>query len=302
MLKSRVLVLGGSGFIGKNLCEYFLEKGWTVTSFDRLSATDKTEGITYIEGDFFDDKQLEEVVNNQDLIIHAISTVNPSNSSVKFMQGYSGDLVQTVKLCSMLIGTGKKMIYLSSGGTVYGEQKQQPIPESASTLPINHYGCIKVCIENIIRTFNIQHGTNFVIARVANPFGPGQDYKKGVGFIDAAIKRAMTGRLIEVWGDGETVRDYIYITDVCKMIYSLALYHGEKTTFNISSGVGISQNQVIELLNMCGYAVNVEYKNARSVDVRKIILDNSEIMKIHKEDITAFEDGLKNYCEYLKQY
>lgn len=301
MLRNRVLVLGGNGFIGKNLCEYFREKNWEVTSFDLLPSPNPAAGISYIEGNFFDDKQLEAAINNQDLIIHAISTVNPSNSSVKFMQGYSGDLVQTAKLCAMLIGTGTRMIYLSSGGTVYGNQSRQPIPETASTIPINHYGCLKICIENIIRTFNIQHRTNFIIARVANPFGPGQDYKKGVGFIDAAVKRALMGDPIEIWGDGEIIRDYIYITDVCRMIFTLAAYRGSKTTFNISSGVGISQNQVISFLREHGYDVNVVYKEARNVDAKKIILDNSEIMTLFNGEILSFEQGLKQYCSYLEQ-
>lgn len=300
MLKNRVIILGGNGFIGRNLCRHFLNCNWKVTSFDIFPATDPINDVNYIEGDFFNDKQLENAINNQDLIIHAVSTLNPSNSAVKFMRGYSGDLVQTVKLCSMLIGTETRMIYLSSGGTVYGNQPVQPIPETASTLPINHYGCLKICIENIIRTFNIQHQTHFLIARIANPFGPGQDYKRGVGFIDAAVKCALTGDQIEIWGDGETVRDYIYITDVCKMIETIAKYRGNEMTFNVSSGKGISQNQVIKLLEGYGLNPHVIYKEARPVDAKKIILDNSKIMKIYNDKLLTFDEGLKEYCNYLK--
>lgn len=301
MIKNKVIVLGGNGFIGRNLCKCFLENGWNVTSFDIAPPETPVSGIKYIEGNFFDDKLLESIIDDKDLIIHSISTVSPTNSAVRYMQGYSADLVQTAKLCSMLINTSKKMIYLSSGGTVYGNQEVQPIKESASTVPINHYGCLKICIENIIRTFNIQNGTNFLIARVANPFGPGQDYKKGVGFVDAAIKKAINNEQIEIWGDGETVRDYIYITDVCKMIYSLASYDGDKTTFNISSGVGISQNQILEILKSLGYNIDVTYKSARPVDAKKIILSNEKIKTFYKDELIPFEEGIKKYCDYLNE-
>ncbi len=302
MIKNRVLILGGNGFIGRNLCEHFLAKGWAVTSFDLLSPQKKIDGIRYIEGDFFDDRQLGAAINDQDVIIHSISTVTPGNSNVKFMQGYEKDLVQTAKLCELLVGTNTKMIFLSSGGTVYGDQPIQPITECSRTTPINHYGCIKICIENIIRTFNIQFKTKFIIARVANPYGPGQDYKKGVGFVDAAVKKAMVGDEIEVWGDGETVRDYIHIDDVCRMIYALIRYRGTEDTFNISSGEGVSQNTILSLLKEIGYDVNVTYKNARGVDVKRIVLDNSRIREVYTEPMVSFREGIARYCDYLKQY
>lgn len=300
MIKNRVLVLGGNGFIGRNLCSHFNKKGWNVTSFDLAKPENREDGVTYIEGDFFDDRQLEGAIANQDVIIHSISTITPGNSGVKFMQGYEHDLVQTAKLCEMLVGTNTKMIFLSSGGTVYGNQKIQPIPEESVTVPINHYGCVKICIENIIRTFNIQFQTDFIVARVANPFGPGQDYKKGVGFVDAALKKALTGDEIEIWGDGETVRDYVYIGDVCNMIYALVGYHGDTDTFNISSGTGKSQNEILALLKEQGLDVKVRYENARSVDVKKMILDNTKIRQLCSEPLTSFEDGLREYCGYLK--
>ena len=300
MIKSRVLILGGNGFIGRNLCDFFHKKNWIVTSFDIEKPETICDGIEYVEGDFFNDKDLETVTRNQDVIIHAISTITPGNSNVKYMQGYKGDLVQTVKLCELLVGTNKKMIFLSSGGTVYGVQEVQPIPEESSTLPINHYGCTKICIENILRTFNIQFKTNFIIARISNPYGPGQDYKKGVGFVDAAIKKALTGDQIEIWGDGQTIRDYVYISDVCAMIYALVHYHGKDDTFNISSGEGRSQNEILDILRGFGLKFDVVYKKARNVDVKKLILDNKRIRAIYPNRLVTFEEGLKRYCDYLK--
>ena len=216
------------------------------------------------------------------------------------MQGYGRDFLQTIKLCKMLIDQGSNMIFLSSGGTVYGVQEEQPIKEDALPVPINHYGSVKLCIENVIRTFNSQRHTKMRIARISNPFGPGQDYHKGVGFVDAAIKKSICKETLEIWGDGENIRDYIYIEDVCEMIGSLINYDGNEEVFNVSSNQGISLNDVISKMKEYGLAPDVVYKDARSVDVAKVVLDNHKIESIHECKIRSFEEGLKLYIDYLK--
>ncbi len=300
MQSNRVIVIGGNGFIGTNICKYFSENNWNVTSFDLALPKEKIKNVEYIQGDYFNNTLLESQISDKDLIIHSLSTVNPGNSSVKFLQGYSLDFVQMARLALMLVGTDKKMIFISSGGTVYGNQTEFPIKETASLNPINHYGCLKVCIENMLRTYNIQNNTSFLIARVSNPFGPGQDYKKGVGFVDAVLKKAINQEQIEIWGDGENIRDYIYIDDVCKMIFGMANYEGEIDTFNVSSGIGVSQNDIISLLKKQGYNLDVKYTKARSVDARKIVLDNSRIKEICDVGSLSFEDSLNTYLGVLK--
>lgn len=300
MQSNRVIVIGGNGFIGTNICKYFSENNWNVTSFDLALPKEKIKNVEYIQGDYFNNTLLESQISDKDLIIHSLSTVNPGNSSVKFLQGYSLDFVQMARLALMLVGTDKKMIFISSGGTVYGNQTEFPIKETASLNPINHYGCLKVCIENMLRTYNIQNNTSFLIARVSNPFGPGQDYKKGVGFVDAVLKKAINQEQVEIWGDGENIRDYIYIDDVCKMIFGMANYEGEIDTFNVSSGIGVSQNDIISLLKKQGYNLDVKYTKARSVDARKIVLDNSRIKEICDVGSLSFEDSLNTYLGVLK--
>jgi len=297
----KILVLGGNGFLGKNLCSYLADKGEEVHSFDMSLPECGDERITYHAGDFFDDYTLKEVVEGMDVIYHAICTLNPGNSNEKCILGYERDFVQTAKLCSYIKDTNCRMIFFSSGGTVYGNQEYQPISEDAVPVPINHYGNLKLCIENTIRTFNFQMKKNMLVARISNPYGPGQDYHKGVGFIDAAIKRAISGETIEIWGDGTVVRDYIYIDDLCRMLYALIDYHGEIEVFNLSSNTGISQNDIVEILKEILPDVKVAYKPARSVDAKKIILDNSRIHSICNIEMMPIETGIKKYYEYIKQ-
>ena len=297
----KILVLGGNGFLGRNLCKYLADCGEKVYSFDMSMPEVADNRIEYIAGDFFDDYTLEETVKGMDVIYHAICTLNPGNSNEKCILGYERDFVQTAKLCSYLKDTECRMIFFSSGGTVYGNQEVQPITEDAVPVPINHYGNLKLCIENTIRTFNFQMKKNMLIARISNPYGPGQDYHKGVGFIDAAIKHTIAGETIEIWGDGNVVRDYIYIDDLCRMLYALIEYHGDTEVFNLSSNTGVSQNDIVDILKQIDPAVKVTYKSARSVDAKKIILDNSRIRSICDFEMVSIEEGIRRYYDYIKQ-
>ena len=171
----KILVLGGNGFLGRNLCKYLADCGEKVYSFDMSMPEVADNRIEYIAGDFFDDYTLEETVKGMDVIYHAICTLNPGNSNEKCILGYERDFVQTAKLCSYLKDTECRMIFFSSGGTVYGNQEVQPITEDAVPVPINHYGNLKLCIENTMRTFNFQMKKNMLIARISNPYGPLQD-------------------------------------------------------------------------------------------------------------------------------
>lgn len=299
-MKKRILIIGGSGFLGQNLGRYLVKRDYEVYSFDMMEPTN-VENIHYIRGDFFNDQDLREAIEGKHCIVHAISTVNPGNSNVLYMQGYEKDFLQTVKLCDMLLHKKVKVIFLSSGGTIYGNHSAQPISEEALPHPINHYGNIKLSIENVMRAFNYQMNTQFIIARVSNPYGRGQDYHKGVGFIDAALKNAIYDVPIEIWGDGENVRDYVYIDDVCEMLESLIEYRGDEDTFNISSGVGTSQNEVIQIIRQMGFTPKIVYKEKRSVDVRKIILNNTKIHEIWEKKPVSLENGMRRYCQYLQK-
>lgn len=274
--------------------------GHDVISFDMDYGFRESTKITYVKGDFFQDDDLIPYLKDVDVVFHAISTINPGNSNNKYMQGYTHDFLQSVKLCDLSKQYHFKIIYLSSGGTVYGFQTHMPIDEETLAIPINHYGNLKLCIENTFRTFNKQFNTNVIIARIANPYGPGQDYSKGVGFIDAALKRAIHNQTIEIWGDGTVIRDYIYIDDVCHMLASLIYYEGKESVFNISSNSGVSQNEIIKIIHKMVPDISVKYLPARSVDVPAIILNNTKILSVCKEQCIEIEEGITKYYKYLQ--
>ena len=148
--KFTVLILGGSGFIGKNLADFLKKKNFKVFSFDIKDPEKKLNDVVYIKGDFFNDNLLYNALEGKDIIIHALTTITPANSSIKYYQAYSKDFIQSIKVFDYARKNNKKLLFLSSGGTVYGNQTEYPIKEKAVPSPINHYGNVKLCIENVI--------------------------------------------------------------------------------------------------------------------------------------------------------
>ena len=301
MKRTKVLVLGGSGFLGSNLLRYFSEKGYQVRSFSRSLPEERLENVEYITGDFFDDEAVRNAVSGQDVIFHAISSINPGNSNQAYMLGYENDFIKTVRLCELLQKNGARLVFLSSGGTVYGNQETIPISENALPHPINHYGNLKLCMENTMLAFSIQGNLDVRIARISNPYGPGQDYRKGVGFIDAAVRKTLDGECIHIWGDGQIIRDYVYIDDVCGMLELLIDHEGPERVFNIGSGVGTSQNDIIGILKELDPGVTVNYEPGRSVDARAVVLDCSRIQKLYVNETLHIRDGILKYYGMLKR-
>lgn len=293
------MVLGGNGFIGQNLCNELVRQGYQVFSFDREMPKREIDGVSYIKGDFFNTGTIEKLLEGKDVVYHAISTLNPSNSATDYMRGYEKDFIQSIKLCELVLQRGIRLIFLSSGGTVYGRQEVQPIREDALPRPINHYGNIKLCIENMLLSFYFQNEADIIIARLANPYGPGQDYTKGVGFIDAAIKKALNGEKIEIWGNGNAIRDYLYIDDAVGMLTALVEYDGENRIFNLGSGEGKSINEVIDIIRGKCPKLECVYMPSRSIDVEKVVLDCTKIRQVYLKKTLGLDEGINKYYQLL---
>jgi UDP-glucose 4-epimerase len=163
-----------------------------------------------------------------------------------------------------------RLLFASSGGTVYGKTQDHPVPEDHTLAPITAYGAGKVTTEVYLNFYRMTYGVDCRIARIANPFGAGQDLSKGLGAVTTFIHRALTGQTITIWGDGEVVRDYIHISDAVQALarLSLAPQSLAETTFNIGSGMGTSLNQIIEEIEVqLGRRIAVERTHGRAFDV-----------------------------------
>ena len=290
LTNKRVLVFGG-GFIGGNLIHLLAKNGAQVSCFDHKPMEWHHPAIRHITGNFFDFEQVKKALEQADVVVHTISTIAPGSSRLQYMQGYERDFLSSLRMLDEAAKQGIRVLFLSSGGTVYGESGAMRIPESAPLNPINHYGCVKVCIEQVMRQFR-REGADFRIARISNAYGPGQNYLGGVGFIDAATKCACTGKSVQIWGDGENIRDYIYIDDICEILMRYLQYDGPEAIVNVGTGIGTTQNEVVALLKEHFPDMQAQYLSRRDVDVTRNVLDSTLCERLFGVKTLPIREGI----------
>ncbi len=277
-----VLVLGGNGFIGSHVVDQLLAEGHTVRVFDRSYEKFRTPlaQVDYRIAPFDDIASLAEALQGVDVVCHMISTTVPSTSNKDPIYDIESNLVATIRLLNLMRESGvARIVYLSSGGTVYGIPESSPILESHSTKPICSYGIVKVAIENYLHMYYQLYGLNYTILRISNPYGERQGHTGVQGVIGTFLQKILTNEQIEVWGDGSIVRDFIYIGDLAELCVS-AIKVNNVGIYNGGSGVGYSINEVIETMrDVTGKSISPKYISSRGYDVPKVILDNGEAKK-----------------------
>jgi UDP-glucose 4-epimerase len=269
------VVLGGGGFIGINLCRRLASSGHRVRAFGRRCLfKDALDGIEWYQGDFSNVTSVAAGVQNYDVVFHLIHDATPQSANLDMI----GDLRRNVGAALALLdicrnlGT-KRVVFVSSGGTIYGPTAQLPIAETAPTDPITAYGVGKLAIEKYLAMYQRLFGLDYRILRVANPFGPYQVPLKNQGIVATLISRAMKGEAIEIWGDGSIVRDYIYIDDVAAALERAMMDESDQRIFNIGSGRGRSLLQVIdEVESLFGTKLKIEWRSDRPIDVPASVL------------------------------
>jgi UDP-glucose 4-epimerase len=175
-------------------------------------------------------------------------------------------------ICSLGIS---RILFLSSGGTVYGIPEVVPIPEEHPLRPINSYGIVKVAIESYLEMYRRTRGLSPIIIRASNPYGSRQGHKGVQGVVTTFLSRVLEGDTIEIWGDGSVVRDYLHVTDLADLCVR-ALCSDKTGPYNAGSGQGKSINEIIEVLRLAtGKVISPVYKPGRALDVPRSVLDTS---------------------------
>ncbi|HNO93870.1 MAG TPA: NAD-dependent epimerase/dehydratase family protein, partial [Anaerolineales bacterium] len=195
-----------------------------------------------------------------------------------------------------------KIVFISSGGTVYGVPRYIPVDEDHPTDPVVSYGITKLAIEKYLLMFKILHGMKVLILRVANPYGPRQRVETAQGAVAAFFHRSLQNQKIEIWGDGSITRDYIYIDDVAEAFLRAVEYSGDLSVFNISSGIGTSLNELAELIGeSIGRQLDCIYLEKRPFDVPTSILNNN-LAATHLGWVpkTVLQYGLAKTAEWLR--
>jgi len=276
------LVLGGAGFIGSHLAEALLQAGHRVRIFDRphldrLPAFLQRGEFEVFTGDFLNPRTLSPALDGSEIVFHLVSTTLPKTSNDNPMYDIESNVMGTLRLLELCRQQGvRKVVFASSGGTVYGVPRSVPIDESHPTDPICSYGIHKLAIEKYLQLNHRIHGLDYCVVRPANLYGPRQRLDIAQGAVAVFLDRALRGKPIQVWGDGSAVRDYLYVGDAAEALLKAAAFEGAPRLFNIGSGAGTSLTQLIkEIEALLGRAVPVEYTAARSLDVPANVLDAS---------------------------
>lgn len=237
--------------------------------------------VEYHFGHFSDSSLLAEALEGVDMVYHLISTTVPSTSNLNPVEDVRSNLINTLHLLQLMVQKNiPKIIFLSSGGTVYGIPDVVPIPESHPLRPICSYGVVKVAIENYLFMFHQLHHLQYVILRPSNPYGERQGHAGVQGAISSFMKKILEGEMIEIWGDGSVVRDFVYVGDLADVCIHAGCLN-VNGTFNVGSGKGHSINEVITKLGVVTQKpVEPTFKAGRDYDVPEVVLDITKAAKV----------------------
>jgi UDP-glucose 4-epimerase len=304
MKKENILLLGGGGFLGSALARQLDDKDATVHVITPRKPEKTPENAIIHQGSLDDDALINSILPSCGTIIHLASSTNPGNSARHPEKEGHLNITPTLDFLSVLQNYKPfHLIYLSSGGAVYGNPATIPVKENDRLAPKSYYGAGKAAIETFLRVLSSPPGQNITVVRPPNFYGPGQPCKIGFGVIRTILEHLFRGTVMEIWGNGETVRDYLYIDDMVSALNCLINMPQDNGTYNIASGKGLSLNQVIEIIEtVCNRELDVKYRDKRKSDVDAIVLDSSRFIKrTGWQPKVSFEEGIRRTWQWVQK-
>ena len=277
----KVLIFGGGGFIGSAVADRLLAEGHSLRIFERPRVqpyrdfTDM-EDVEWVAGDISSMHDVSDAIQGVDAVLHMVSTTLPKSSNDDPIFDVQSNVVGSLHILNaMVTHCVPSIVFISSGGTVYGNPLYLPVDENHPTNPVVSYGITKLAIEKYLQVYERLHGIKAITLRVANPYGERQRLETAQGAVGVFLHHAIKGVPIEIWGDGSVTRDYIHVSDVAEAFSTALEYSGEQRLFNVSSGVGTSLNDLIgRIEDVLGQSVERCYLAGRSFDVPVNVLCN----------------------------
>lgn len=268
-------MLGAAGFIGRALAERLISKFEQIVLYGRNASTLAEQGKYEIfDDDFSDLARLKSALEGVDVVFHLISSTSPASSENDREFDVSSNLIGTLSLLKLCVESQvKRVVFASSGGTIYGENFKSNLSEKVLPAPICSYGISKLSIEHYLELFNMKYGMKNISLRISNPYGPGQTGKNGQGVIGLFMRAAKDRKPINIWAR-DSVRDYIYIDDLVSSFIAADEYDGSEFCFNIGSGIGRRLEDVINSIEaVTGMTLDKTFLPARPFDVHSNVLD-----------------------------
>lgn len=307
---ARCLVVGGNGFIGSHLSERLLREGYEVAVLDRFKSGvnnlwEISGQIEIFRGSYLDQELLRTAMKGMDYVFHYASSTTPATSIADPVYEIESNLLGSVRLLQIARDEGvKKVIFPSSGGTIYGEPKRLPVREEDCALPSNPYAISKWAVERYLHHFHELYGLDYLILRYSNPYGERQSPYGMQGVIPIFLNRIKHNQRPVIYGDGSMVRDYIYINDIIEATSILFERVIKDKVFNVGSGIGVSLNEIIKTMySILGEEIRPIYEiNSSRTYVTSIVLDIAKIeTKTGWKPSTSIEEGIRKTWIWIKR-
>jgi len=276
-LASRVVIIGGAGFIGRHLTQRLAADGVPALVFDRAQPP-AVPGVETVVADLSDARALRSVVTPGAAIVHLAWTTIPATSDEDPAADLNDNLLGSVRLWEVCAAAPvRRVVYVSSGGTVYGNVRKLPIREDDPTEPICAYGLSKLAAEKYLGLFRRLHKLDAIILRPGNAYGPGQNPTRGQSAATVFTYRAFRNEPITIWGDGSATRDLLYVDDLVDAIVRVLAHDpgvDGPRVFNVGTGQGTSLRELVGTIGqVMGRVPEVSYASGRATDVSANVLD-----------------------------
>jgi UDP-glucose 4-epimerase len=271
------IVIGANGFLGSSLTDELVARGHSVTAFDRFSGVERrfTSDARIVAGDFLDRGAVAAAVAGHEFVFHFLSTTTPATADDEPARDARDNLAPSIDLFSACVAGGvRRVVFASTGGSIYGEKTADVLTEDMTPEPISPYAIGKLAIEGYLAYFRRKHGLESTSFRISNPYGPRQRSNRAQGVIPTFLEKAATGEAVPVWGDGSSVRDYVYVDDAIRMIVDTVDATPAHAVYNIGSGVGTSLTELLAVIGeVTGAHPAIDYRPEPATFVHRSVLD-----------------------------
>lgn len=304
MTKNKVLITGGAGFIGSHIVEKLLENNYNVIIIDNLSSG-SIENIPNSDTLKFyqlniekDDLELVFQKETPDYVIHLAAQTSVNFSISHPYYDANMNVMASIKLLELCKKYNIRKFITASSAAIYGNPKYLPIDENHPTEPMSQYGLSKLTMEKYIKL----SGIPYIIFRFSNAYGPRQKSSKESGVVAIFNNAMKNNEPINIYGDGEQIRDFIYVEDIANICIKAINSNVENEIINFSTNKGVSLNQLFKVMkSLYNYTLNANYLPERIGDIKNSILSNDKVYNLLKfTNYTKLEKGLEILANYEK--
>jgi UDP-glucose 4-epimerase len=301
-----VLVIGGCGFIGSHIVDELILSGHVVSVLDHGNEQFRPplDNVIYYHRDILSPGILNKAISTVDAVVHTASSTVPASSSMDPQSDVESNLIGMIRLLECMRQVGKKrIIFLSSGGTVYGNPKILPVPEDHPLDPQCSYAVVKIAMEHYLNIYANLHGFQVSIIRPANPYGPRQSLSGIQGVIASFTEKVLRHEPLPLIGTGDVVRDFFHVSDLAK--FCSIIINNEKTgIFNAGSGHGTSIREIIHILEgIHDSPLTINQTNGRAFDIPAVVLDIEKArQELDWQPKVCLQEGMADYYQWLKTF